>query len=73
MASAVLRMGEHMPDIDLFPVVVNGNNQPPFVLNTGDWTLLPKIGEPNGEAREKGRGKYLSVFGAGDQVIVVSD
>lgn len=27
MAPTVLRMGKHMPDIDLFPVVVNGNNQ----------------------------------------------
>jgi hypothetical protein len=24
-------MGKHMPDIDLFPVVVNGNNQAIFV------------------------------------------
>ena len=31
MAPAVLRMGEHMTDIDLFPVVVNGNNQAIFV------------------------------------------
>ena len=31
MVPTVLRMGKHMPDIDLFPVVVNGNNQAIFV------------------------------------------
>ena len=31
MTLIVLRMGKHMPDIDLFPVIVNGNNQAIFV------------------------------------------
>jgi len=31
MAPAVLRMGEHVPYVDLFPVVMNGNNQSKFV------------------------------------------
>src|SRR5207247_7733516 len=31
MAPTVLRMGKHMPDIDLFPVVMYGSNQAIFV------------------------------------------
>jgi hypothetical protein len=33
----------------------------------------PKIGEPDGEAGERRRGKHFSISGAGDQVIVVYD
>ena len=31
MTLTVLRMGKHMPDVDLLPIIVNGNNQAIFV------------------------------------------
>ena len=27
MTLTVLRMGKHMPDVDLLPIIMNGNNQ----------------------------------------------
>ena len=57
MAPAVLRMGEHMPDIDLFPVVVNGNNQAIFVpsdIEHGKYFHLVCRGERDPQFRERG-------------------
>jgi hypothetical protein len=57
MAPAVLSMGEYMPDIDLFPVVVNGNNQAIFVpsdIKHGKFLHLVCRGKRNPQFRERG-------------------
>ena len=57
MAPAVLRMGERMPDIDLFPVVVNGNNQSKFVpgdVEHGKFSRLVCSGECDPQFSERG-------------------
>jgi hypothetical protein len=61
MAPAVLRMGEHMPDIDLFAVVVNGNNQPIFVprdIEDGKFSHLVCGGERDPQFGERGIGGF---------------
>jgi hypothetical protein len=57
MATAVLRVREHMPDIDLFPVVMNGNNQSEFVTRNvkhGKFSYLVREGERDPQFDERG-------------------
>ena len=57
MTPAVLRMGEHMPDIDLSTVVVNGNKQSKFVprdVEHGKFFHLVCGGKRNPQFGERG-------------------
>jgi hypothetical protein len=45
IATGVLCVREHMPDIDLFPVVVNGDNQSEFVTDVKHGTFLYLVRE----------------------------
>jgi hypothetical protein len=50
-------MGEHTPDIDLFPVVVNGNNQAIFVssdIKDGEFLYLVCGGERDPQFCKRG-------------------
>ena len=50
MVPIVLRMGKHMPDINLFSVVVNGSNQAIFVppdIEHGKFSYLVCGGKCN--------------------------
>lgn len=56
MALAILRMGEHVPNVDLFPVVVNGNNQSKFVpryIEHGKFSHLVCGGKGNPQFGER--------------------
>jgi hypothetical protein len=56
MAPTVFRMGEHMPDIDLFAVVVYGNNQAIFVsrdVEHGKFSHLVCGGERGSQFDER--------------------
>ena len=57
MAPTVLRMGKHMPDIDLFPVVVYRNNQAIFVpreVEHGKFSHLVCGGERDPQFDKRG-------------------
>jgi hypothetical protein len=50
-------MGEHMPDIDLFPVIVNGNYQAIFVsrdVEHGKVSYLVRRGKRDPQFGERG-------------------
>jgi|RhiMetdeSRZDD1v2_1073273.scaffolds.fasta_scaffold07100_1 hypothetical protein len=57
MAPTVLRMGKHMPDIDLFPVVMYGSNQAIFVprdVEHGKFSYLVCGGERDPQFDKRG-------------------
>jgi hypothetical protein len=57
MAPAVLRMGEHVPYVDLFAVVMNGNDQSKFVsryVEHGKISHLVCGREGNPQVRKRG-------------------